>query len=113
MSGSSIASAFGVGALRSFEVIEANGLGAEHGRAIKVRAVGSGGTADVLNPFDGSVVESVDQAGPDDVEAAVAAGGRLVTDDFAPSWWVLADADGNEACVCTWQHQRNDPRPRP
>lgn len=47
------------------------------------------------------------------VEAAVAAGGRLVTDDFAPSWWVLADADGNEACVCTWQHQRNDPRPRP
>ena len=33
----------------------------------------------------------------------VAAGGRLVTDEFAPSWWVLADADGNEACVCTWQ----------
>ena len=21
----------------------------------------------------------------------------------AKSWWVLADADGNEACVCTWQ----------
>ena len=37
------------------------------------------------------------------VDAAVAAGGRLVTDAFAPSWWVLADADGNEACVCTWQ----------
>lgn len=28
-------------------MIEANGLGAEHGRAIKVRAVGSGGTAEV------------------------------------------------------------------
>ncbi|MCB1013487.1 MAG: 4a-hydroxytetrahydrobiopterin dehydratase [Acidimicrobiales bacterium] len=39
------------------------------------------------------------------VEAAVAAGGRLVTDRFAPAWWVLADAEGNEACVCTWQDE--------
>jgi 4a-hydroxytetrahydrobiopterin dehydratase len=37
------------------------------------------------------------------IAAALAAGGRLVTDRFARSWWVLADADGNEACVCTWQ----------
>jgi 4a-hydroxytetrahydrobiopterin dehydratase len=37
------------------------------------------------------------------VAAALAAGGRLVTDRYARSWWVLADADGNEACVCTWQ----------
>lgn len=37
------------------------------------------------------------------VEAALAAGGRLVSDAFARSWWILADADGNEACVCTWQ----------
>ena len=37
------------------------------------------------------------------VDAVLAAGGRLVTDEYAPSWWVLADADGNEACVCTWQ----------
>ena len=37
------------------------------------------------------------------VDEVVAAGGRLVTDEHAPSWWVLADADGNEACVCTWQ----------
>ena len=35
------------------------------------------------------------------VDAVVAAGGRLVTDEFAPAWWVLADADGNIACVCT------------
>lgn len=47
VSAGSIGSAFGVGTLRSFEVIEANGLGAEHGRALKVRAVGSGGTAEV------------------------------------------------------------------
>jgi len=37
------------------------------------------------------------------VAAALAAGGILVTDRYARSWWVLADADGNEACVCTWQ----------
>jgi 4a-hydroxytetrahydrobiopterin dehydratase len=37
------------------------------------------------------------------VAAALAAGGRMVTDQYARSWWVLADADGNEACVCTWQ----------
>lgn len=37
------------------------------------------------------------------VDAALAAGGTMVTDRFARSWWVLADAEGNEACVCTWQ----------
>jgi betaine-aldehyde dehydrogenase len=36
-------------------------------------AAGSGGTAEVINPFDASVVETVGQAGPDDVERAVAA----------------------------------------
>jgi len=35
------------------------------------------------------------------VAAAIAAGGHLVTDEHAPSWWVLADAEGNEACVAT------------
>lgn len=39
------------------------------------------------------------------VDAAITAGGRLVSEDFGPSWWVLADADGNEACVCTWQQR--------
>jgi 4a-hydroxytetrahydrobiopterin dehydratase len=37
------------------------------------------------------------------VAAAIAAGGRLVSDKQARAWWVLADAEGNEACVCTWQ----------
>jgi 4a-hydroxytetrahydrobiopterin dehydratase len=35
------------------------------------------------------------------VAAAVAAGGRVVADENAPSFVVLADADGNQACVCT------------
>ena len=37
------------------------------------------------------------------VAAAIAAGGRLLTDQYARSFWVLADIEGNEACVCTWQ----------
>ncbi len=36
------------------------------------------------------------------VQAALAAGGVLVSDDLARAFWVLADAEGNEACVCTW-----------
>jgi 4a-hydroxytetrahydrobiopterin dehydratase len=35
------------------------------------------------------------------VQAAVDAGGRLVTDEYAPAFWVLADAHGNQVCVCT------------
>ncbi|SEF01144.1 VOC family protein [Ruania alba] len=35
------------------------------------------------------------------VQAALDAGGVLVSDSRAPSFWVLADAEGNEACVCT------------
>jgi 4a-hydroxytetrahydrobiopterin dehydratase len=35
------------------------------------------------------------------IAAATAAGGRLVTDEHAPAWWVLADPEGNEACVAT------------
>ncbi|MDF3340838.1 VOC family protein [Mycolicibacterium septicum] len=37
------------------------------------------------------------------VDAALAAGGRLLSDRRAPAFWVLADAEGNEACICTWQ----------
>lgn len=40
---------------------------------------------------------------PHRIAEAVDAGGRLISDEFAPSWWVLADAEGNEACVCTCQ----------
>jgi 4a-hydroxytetrahydrobiopterin dehydratase len=25
-----------------------------------------------------------------------------VTDEYAPAWWVLADAEGNEVDVATW-----------
>lgn len=39
---------------------------------------------------------------------ALGAGGRLVSDEHAPSWWVLADAEGNEVCLCTWQDRGTD-----
>lgn len=35
------------------------------------------------------------------IAAAVAAGGRVVDDKEAPSFVVLADPEGNKACVCT------------
>lgn len=36
------------------------------------------------------------------VQAALAAGGVLVSAVRARSFWILADAEGNEVCVCTW-----------
>ena len=35
------------------------------------------------------------------IAAALAAGGRIVRDEFAPSWWTLADPAGNEADIAT------------
>ena len=43
------------------------------------------------------------------IDAARAAGGRVVSDSRAPAFWVLADPEGNEACVTTWQGR--DPVP--
>ncbi|WP_435851352.1 VOC family protein [Streptomyces mirabilis] len=40
---------------------------------------------------------------PRRIETALAAGGRLVSATRAPAFWVLADLEGNEACVTTWQ----------
>jgi 4a-hydroxytetrahydrobiopterin dehydratase len=37
------------------------------------------------------------------VSDALDAGGVLVSDAHARAWWVLADAEGNEACISTWQ----------
>ena len=35
------------------------------------------------------------------VQAAIDAGGTLVSTDAVPAFWVLADAHGNKVCVCT------------
>lgn len=39
------------------------------------------------------------------IDAAVAAGGSLVSDAEAPAFWVLADPEGNRVCLCTWQER--------
>jgi 4a-hydroxytetrahydrobiopterin dehydratase len=36
------------------------------------------------------------------LEAAVAAGGRIVDESHAPSYWTLADRAGNRVCICAW-----------
>jgi 4a-hydroxytetrahydrobiopterin dehydratase len=50
--------------------------------------------------FDVSVPH--DEAAPR-ISAALAVGGKLLSDAEAPACWVLADAEGNEACITTWQ----------
>lgn len=37
------------------------------------------------------------------IRAALEAGGTLVSDERAPAFWVLADAQGNQACLTTWR----------
>lgn len=37
------------------------------------------------------------------LQAALDAGGVLVSDAEARAFWILADVEGNEICICTWQ----------
>jgi 4a-hydroxytetrahydrobiopterin dehydratase len=41
-------------------------------------------------------------------EAALAAGGTLVSAAYARAFWILADAEGNEICICTCQDRDRD-----
>ena len=36
------------------------------------------------------------------IAAAVAAGGRVISDKNAPGWWTLADPEGNEVNLAIW-----------
>ena len=36
------------------------------------------------------------------LEAALAAGGRIVDESHAPAYWTLADRAGNRVCICAW-----------
>jgi 4a-hydroxytetrahydrobiopterin dehydratase len=54
------------------------------------------------NRFHIDVTVSHDEAAAR-INAALGAGGTMLTDQYARSFWVLADVEGNEACVCTWQ----------
>jgi 4a-hydroxytetrahydrobiopterin dehydratase len=43
------------------------------------------------------------------VEAALAAGGRVVDDSAVPAAWILADRAGNKVCVAAWPDGADDP----
>jgi 4a-hydroxytetrahydrobiopterin dehydratase len=62
-------------------------------------------TMDQPRPDGGGAIHIGVWVPPDQAEARVAAtlaaGGRLVRDEFAISWWTLADAAGNEADIAT------------
>jgi 4a-hydroxytetrahydrobiopterin dehydratase len=82
---------------------------------------GSGDWADLKDPFDRTPNLWFQESGTEEprqrwhpdiwvdpsqaqarIDAALAAGGTLVSEEHAPSFWVLADAQGNRACICTW-----------
>jgi 4a-hydroxytetrahydrobiopterin dehydratase len=43
--------------------------------------------------------------------AALAAGGRIVTDSEAPASWTLADRAGNRVCIASWPDGATPPDP--
>ena len=43
------------------------------------------------------------------IQAAVAAGGRIVNDAHAPEWWTLADPEGNEVDVAPGRMRGRNP----
>jgi 4a-hydroxytetrahydrobiopterin dehydratase len=42
------------------------------------------------------------------LEAAVAAGGRIVADADAPRSWILSDRAGNRVCIAAWPDGSRD-----
>jgi 4a-hydroxytetrahydrobiopterin dehydratase len=45
------------------------------------------------------------------MQAAVAAGGRIVDDSEAPGSWILADRSGNKVCIAAWPDGAAPPAP--
>src|SRR5262245_14634748 len=45
------------------------------------------------------------------LEAALAAGGRIVDDSEAPGAWILADRAGNKVCIASWPDRSGDEGP--
>jgi 4a-hydroxytetrahydrobiopterin dehydratase len=47
------------------------------------------------------------------LQAALAAGVRVVEESEAPAWWVLADRAGNRVCIASWPDGVERPSPGP
>lgn len=72
------------------------------GRQVTLWFQGSNAREEARQRFHVDVHVDPDQA-QGRIDAALAAGGTLVSDEHAPSFTVIADPEGNKACVCTWQ----------
>jgi 4a-hydroxytetrahydrobiopterin dehydratase len=59
-----------------------------------------GATGEVQQRFHLDIVVPREVA-EERVQAALDAGGTLVSTDAVPAFWILADAHGNKVCVCT------------
>jgi 4a-hydroxytetrahydrobiopterin dehydratase len=66
-----------------------------------------GATGEVQQRFHLDIVVPREVA-EERVQAAVDAGGTLVSTDAVPAFWVLADAHGNKVCVCTADGREGD-----
>ena len=88
------------------EVDDADLIDPLPGAAVLVPADGRAAPPAQPDPY--RCVSAVDQAEAR-IAAALAAGGHLVSDENAPEWWTLADAEGNEVDVAPWP-DRDRPR---
>jgi 4a-hydroxytetrahydrobiopterin dehydratase len=70
-----------------------------HGSTVWMQEIDEGKTLRHAMHIDVSVAREHLKAR---LEAAIAAGGRMVDDSHAPSHWTLADRAGNRVCVCAW-----------
>jgi 4a-hydroxytetrahydrobiopterin dehydratase len=66
-----------------------------------------GATGEVQQRFHLDIVVPREVA-EERVQAAIDAGGTLVSTDDVPAFWVLADAHGNKVCVCTADGRESD-----
>jgi len=70
-----------------------------HGSTVWMQELGETKTLRHAMHIDVSVARECVQAR---LEAALAAGGRIVDDSHAPAHWTLADRAGNRVCICAW-----------
>lgn len=70
-----------------------------HGSSVWMQELGEAKELRHAMHIDVSVARETLQAR---LEAAVAAGGRIVDDSHAPSHWTLSDKAGNRVCICGW-----------
>lgn len=70
-----------------------------HGSTVWMQALDEGKALRHAMHLDVSVAREHVEAR---LEAAIAAGGRIVDDSQAPAHWTLSDRAGNRVCICAW-----------